>query len=160
MPFNAVENVQPFEAQSRWDLAQARCGALTCSPPANRKLDPGILPKSTHAAAPGYTRLRRFPRRPFDVRIEVAVLREGAKASLWGRTNELGMDGVGATLSGELGTGEVVGVEFPIPVAPYLMKVRAIVRYSQGLRCGFEFLVVTGEQREYLRRACEVVANS
>lgn len=88
------------------------------------------------------------------------MLREGAKASLWGRTNELGMDGVGATLSGELGTGEVVGVEFPIPVAPYLMKVRAIVRYSQGLRCGFEFLVVTGEQREYLRRACEVVANS
>jgi hypothetical protein len=81
-------------------------------------------------------------------------------ASFWGRTNELGEDGVGATLSGELVAGEVVTMEFPIPVAPFVMKVRAIVRYSHGLRCGFEFLVVTGEQRETLRRTCEVLAHT
>ena len=88
------------------------------------------------------------------------MFREGVTTSLWGRTNELGADGVGATLSGELLAGEVVSMEFPIPVAPHIMKVRAIVRYSQGLRCGFEFLVVTSEQKETLRQICEVLAHS
>jgi hypothetical protein len=95
-----------------------------------------------------------------DARIQVSVFREGVTVSLWGRTNELGADGIGATLTGELAVGEVVAMEFPIPVAPYVMKVRAIVRYSQGLRCGFEFLIVTSEQRETLCRTCEVLANS
>lgn len=118
------------------------------------------MTKSNQAAEPGYKHRRRFPRWRLDVRIQVSVFREGVTTLLWGRTNELGADGIGATLSGELTAGEVVGMEFPIPVAPHVMKVRAIVRYSQGLRCGFEFLVVTGEQKETLRRTCEVLANS
>ena len=40
------------------------------------------------------------------------------------------------------------------------MKVRAVVRYSDGLRCGFEFLVVTDEQRRMLRQVCVVLANA
>lgn len=118
------------------------------------------MAESTQAAEPGYSQRRRFPRWRLDVRIQVSVFREGVTASLWGRTNELGADGIGATLTGELAVGEVVAMEFPIPVAPYIMKVRAIVRYSHGLRCGFEFLIVTGEQRETLCRTCEVLANS
>ena len=94
------------------------------------------------------------------MRIQVSVFREGVTTLLWGRTNELGADGIGATLSGELTLGEVVGMAFPIPVAPHVMKVRAIVRYSQGLRCGFEFLVVTSEQRDLMSRTCEVLANA
>ena len=118
------------------------------------------MAESNQAAKPGYKRRRRFPRWRLDVRIQVSVFREGVTTSLWGRTNELGADGIGATLSGELTAGEVVGMEFPIPIAPHVMKVRAIVRYSQGLRCGFEFLVVTSEQKDTLRRTCEVLANS
>ena len=90
----------------------------------------------------------------------MSVFRDGETISLWGRTNELGQDGVGATLSGELHVGEVVSMEFPIPVPPCFLKVRAIVRYSAGLRCGFEFLIVTEEQRETLRRLCEVLATA
>ena len=112
------------------------------------------------AAKPDYKRQRRFPRWRFDVRIQVSVFRDGVTTLLWGRTNELGVNGVGATLSGELKAGEVVGMEFPVPVAPQVIKVRAIVRYTQGLRCGFEFLVVTSEQKDTLRRTCEVLANS
>jgi len=105
-----------------------------------------------------YNRNRRFPRYHLDTRIQLSVFRDGATISLWGRTNELGQDGVGATLSGELKVGEVVAMEFPVPVPPYFLKVRAIVRYSAGLRCGFEFLIVTDEQREALRRVCEVLS--
>jgi hypothetical protein len=51
-------------------------------------------------------------------------------------------------------------MEFPIPVPPYFLKVRAIARYCEGLRCGFEFLIVTEDQRETLRRTCEVLASA
>jgi len=118
------------------------------------------LEKFTRAANAGRPLPRRFARWHLDARIQISVFREGVTALLWGRTSELGEDGIGATLSGELVVGEVVAIEFPVPVAPYLMKVKGIVRYSHGLRCGFEFLVVTGEQKETLRRTCEVLANS
>jgi hypothetical protein len=112
------------------------------------------------AAAKTQRRTRRFPRYRFDVRIQVSVFREGQTAAYWGRTNEVGQDGVGATLSGELHAGEVVSLEFPIPLPPHVMKVRAVVRYSNGLRCGFEFLIVTEEQKEILRQVCVVLANA
>jgi len=92
--------------------------------------------------------------------MDVSVFRDGETVALWGRTNELGLDGIGATLSGELVSGEVVSLEFPVPFPPLVMRVRAIVRYSHGLRCGFEFLVVTEEQKETMRQLCEVLAGT
>jgi hypothetical protein len=86
------------------------------------------------------------------------VFREGQNVGFWGRSSELAIDGVGATLSGELGIGEVVTIQFPIPIPPHVMKLRAIVRYSQGLRCGLEFLVVTQEQRETMQLVFETLA--
>lgn len=114
----------------------------------------------TQAAAPTKQRLRRFSRYRFDARIQVSVFREGLTKTCWGRTNELGQDGVGATLSGQLQAGEVVSVEFPIPLPPHLLKLRAVVRYSDGLRCGFEFLVMTDVQKLMLRQICVVLANA
>lgn len=113
----------------------------------------------SQATARAYERLRRFARHRFDARIQVSVFREGQTITYWGRTRELGQDGMGATLSGELQTGEVVSLEFSIPLPPHLMKLRAVVRYSEGLRCGFEFLVVTAEQRLAMRQVCVVLAN-
>ncbi|HUB01427.1 MAG TPA: PilZ domain-containing protein [Terriglobales bacterium] len=107
---------------------------------------------------PEHFRKRRFERYRYDVRLDIAVFREGETILLWGRTNEVGEDGVGATVTGLLNSGEVVSVEFPIPIAPMVMKLRAIVRYSDGLRCGFEFLVVTAQQRETMRQLCESLA--
>jgi hypothetical protein len=112
------------------------------------------------ATANAQRRMRRFSRYRFDVRIQVSVFRDGLTTTCWGRTNELGQDGIGATLSGELQAGEVVSMEFPIPLPPNVMRVRAVVRYCAGLRCGFEFLVVTEEQREMLRQVCVVLANA
>jgi len=104
--------------------------------------------------------MRRFSRYRFDVRIQASVFREGVITTCWGRTNELAQDGIGATLSGELQPGEVVSLEFPIPLQPYVIKLRAVVRYSDGLRCGFEFLVLTNEQKLTLRQVCVVLANA
>jgi PilZ domain len=118
------------------------------------------LSHESQGTSHAYSRQRRYPRHRLDARIQISVFRDGVTTALWGRTNELGEDGVGATLSGELHAGEVVSMEFSIPVLPYVMKVRAIVRYSEGLRCGFEFLILTDEQKETLCRVCEVLTTS
>ncbi len=112
------------------------------------------------ATAKAQKAARRFPRYRFDARVEASVFRDGVTVTLWGRTNELAQDGLGATLSGAVQAGEVVSLEFPIPAAPHLMKLRGVVRYSDGLRCGVEFLVVTGEQRMTLRQVCVLLSNA
>ena len=116
------------------------------------------MSKDPSVEAPAYRRARRYARYRLDVRIQDSVFREGTTTELWGRTSELGEDGVGATLTGELKPGEVVSMEFSVPVAPFLIKLRAIVRYCHGLHCGFEFLKVTEAQRQTLSRVCEVLA--
>ena len=112
------------------------------------------------ATSPGekqpYT--RRFPRFIIDVRLQVKMFQEGEFRTCWGRSTEMGQDGIGATLTGSLETGEIVTLEIPLPLTPYPIKVRAIVRYRQGLRYGFEFLTLNDIQRDTIRRVCQYLA--
>lgn len=78
--------------------------------------------------------------------------------SFWGRSSEIGEDGVGATLTGELEPGEVVSMELSLPMMPFPIKFRAVVRYRDGLRHGFEFLNVRAAQREEIRRVCDTLS--
>jgi hypothetical protein len=89
--------------------------------------------------------------------LTVNVFREGETVSMWGRSNEIGQDGIGATLTGELKPGEVVSLELALPLARAPLKLRAIVRYQDGLRHGFEFLIQRNDQREAILRVCEVL---
>lgn len=102
--------------------------------------------------------LRRFPRHALDVRISVRTFRAGDSISFWGRSSELGEDGIGATLTGELEPGEVVSMELSLPMSPYPIKFRALVRYRDGLRHGFEFLALSTPQRDEIRRVCEALS--
>jgi len=108
----------------------------------------------------GATTSRRFPRYAVDMRISVQVFRPSGSISLWGRSHELGEDGVGGTLTGEVEPGEVVSMELALPAASHPMKVRALVRYRSGFRHGFEFLALDARQKEALRRTCEILANA
>ncbi len=49
--------------------------------------------------------------------------------------------------------------KFRFPLSPYPLKVRAIVRYCDGLRYGFEFLTLTVNQRDMISRVCDMLAN-
>lgn len=93
-----------------------------------------------------------------DIRLGLQVFRDGATVSFWGRSRELGQDGIGGTFTGELEPGEVVSLEFTLPISVQPMKVRAIVRYRNGLSHGFEFLTLNQEQRETVCRACDFLA--
>lgn len=113
-------------------------------------------PASTPRPKPKYT--RRFPRFSIDVRLQVKMFQAGEFRTCWGRSTEMGQDGIGATLTGSLEPGEIVTLDIPLPLTPYPIKVRAIVRYRQGLRYGFEFLTLNDSQRETIRRVCEYLA--
>jgi hypothetical protein len=101
---------------------------------------------------------RRFPRFVIDVRLQVKMFQAGEFRTCWGRSTEMGQDGIGATLTGSLEPGEIVTLDIPLPLTPYPIKVRAIVRYRQGLRYGFEFLTLNDNQRDTIRRVCEYLA--
>ena len=105
---------------------------------------------------PGH--VRRYPRFAIDTRLQVRMFQAGEFRSCWGRSTELGQDGIGATLTGDLESGEIVSLEIPLPLSPYPLKLRAIVRYRQGLRYGFEFLTLSESQRDTIRRVCEMLA--
>jgi hypothetical protein len=115
--------------------------------------------KKLAAKKPASSYARRFPRFAVDVRMQVRMFQDGEFRSCWGRSTELGQDGIGATLTGDLERGEIVSLEIPLPLSSYPLKVRAIVRYRQGLRYGFEFLTLEDSQREMLRRVCEMLAS-
>ncbi len=100
---------------------------------------------------------RRFPRHQLDVRVLVHTFRDGVSNTIWGRSNMLGQEGIGGTLTGELQIAEVVGLEFPLPLSPHPIKLRAIVRFKNGFQYGFEFLAVDASQRQALLRACEIL---
>ena len=101
---------------------------------------------------------RRFPRYQVDIRVSLQVFRPNGTVSLWGRSTELGEDGIGATLTGEVEPGEVVSLELSLPAASHPVKIRALVRYRTGLRHGFEFLALNSQQKDALRRVCEMLA--
>ncbi len=119
---------------------------------------PGKKLASKQPATPTGAHARRYPRFALDVRMQVRMFQGGEFCTCWGRSTELGQDGIGATLTGELESGEIVSLEIPLPLSPYPLKVRAIVRYRQGLRYGFEFLTLSETQRDTVRRTCEMLA--
>jgi PilZ domain len=111
---------------------------------------------SANQTGPNVT--RRFPRFPLDIRVSARVFRADAPVELWGRSIEIGQDGIGVTLTGELDPGEVATLELTLPASSTPLKLRALVRYRDGLRHGFEFLARDEIQREVIRRACELLA--
>ena len=119
---------------------------------------PGKKLASNKTAAQG-AKQRRYPRFAIDSRINVRMFQNGAFTNCWGHSTEIGQDGIGATLTGKLESGEIVSLEIPLPLSPYPLKVRAIVRYTDGLRYGLEFLTLTVTQRDTIRRVCEMLAN-
>ena len=106
----------------------------------------------------GTSPTRRYPRYPLDIRVGAKVFRADAPIELWGRSIEFGQDGLGVTLTGELDVGEVATLELTLPASTIPLKLRALVRYRDGLRHGFEFLARDEIQQETIRRTCELLS--
>ena len=93
---------------------------------------------------------RAFPRFPVKVPLDVIALRSGFPQNLPGRCTDVSEGGVGAMVAGELAAGQQIAVEFRLPnVGP--LRARALVRYQDKVRCGFEFVGLAAEHREMIR---------
>ena len=95
---------------------------------------------------------RRIPRYSVAVPVDVTVLRSGLPSNIPGRSVDIGEGGVAAVLAAELQTGEWVAVEFQLPNVGYSLQTKAVVRHHNQLRCGFEFLGLSRDQRYMIRR--------
>ena len=95
---------------------------------------------------------RRIPRYSVAIPVDITVLRSGAPANIPGRSLDLGEGGVAAVLAAELQLGEWVAMEFKLPNAAQALQTKAVVRHHNQLRCGFEFLELSGDQRSMIRR--------
>ena len=95
---------------------------------------------------------RRIPRYSVAIPVDITVLRAGAPASIPGRSLDLGEGGVAAVLAAELQLGEWVAVEFKLPNSVQSLQTKAVVRHHNQLRCGFEFLGLSLDQRSMIRR--------
>src|SRR5438105_15654311 len=102
---------------------------------------------------------RRFPRYPLDVRLAVHVFRAGAVSYFWGRSTEIGADGIGATLTGDLNPGEVVSMQLLLPLAAYPIKLRAAVRHRDGLLYGCEFQTLTADHHKILELVSQMLSS-
>jgi PilZ domain-containing protein len=91
---------------------------------------------------------RAFPRFLLDIRL---LIRGGE--ILHGRSKDLGEGGMGAVIPGDIAIGEVVELEFQLPLGHEPLTLKAEVRYRQGFQYGFRFLHPTEQQRELIRRA-------
>jgi len=123
--------------------------------PAVQSLKRDTVPMSPDRSDP--KTLRRYPRYSLDVRVSVKVFRPGNPIVLWGRSIEMGQDGIGVTLTGQLEAGEVATLEVTLPASSTPLKLRALVRYRDGLRHGFEFLARDATQQELILRTCELL---
>ena len=94
---------------------------------------------------------RRIPRYPVAIPVDITVLRAGAPASIPGRSLDIGEGGVAAVLAAELQPGEWVAVELQLPNAGHALQTKAVVRHHNQLRCGFEFLGLSGDQKLMIR---------
>ena len=94
---------------------------------------------------------RRIPRYPVAIPVDITVLRAGTPASIPGRSLDIGEGGVAAVLAAELQPGEWVAVELKLPNAGQALQTKAVVRHHNQLRCGFEFLGLSGDQKSMIR---------
>jgi len=92
---------------------------------------------------------RVFTRYLLDIRLVIRAKEE----VLHGRTKDLGEGGLGAVIPGDIQIGDVVTLEFQLPLNIEPIVLQAEVRYCQGFQYGFRFLHATDEQRELIRRA-------
>jgi len=72
-----------------------------------------------------------------------------------GRTHDISLGGLGGMLEEGVGMGQRLWLEFVLPNAAGPMRLLSKVRHGNERRFGFQFLNITPEQQDAIRRACQ-----
>jgi hypothetical protein len=98
---------------------------------------------------------RKYPRHKTSLPITATILDQKGYVTVQGRCVEIAEGGLGAMLSADIASGEIVALEFSIPSLPKPLALRAVVRRRTGLSYGLEFVSLANEQRASIREFCK-----
>lgn len=96
----------------------------------------------------------------FAIRVPVSakVFRSGSLVVIPGRSTDLNEMGMGAVMEKDLIPGEMVTLEFRLPISNEVFRPRATVRRrANSCHYGFEFVSIDSDQRSRIRELCEVL---
>jgi c-di-GMP-binding flagellar brake protein YcgR len=102
----------------------------------------------------GLIETRQYPRFKLDIDVKIYP-RDGGLVR--GRTVDIGEGGLAAMLKIEVPLGQVVRLEFKLPLG--LVSVRALVRQRNAFRYGFQFVEPDSVGQELIRRSCHEFAS-
>ena len=107
---------------------------------------------------PGDASTRRYARYRTELPLIVKVLGQDGYLRIHGRCFEIAENGLGAVITSEFRSGEMVSLEFSIPSVKEVQNYRAVVRHRMGFLHGFEFVGILPEQREQIKSYCRTLA--
>lgn len=100
--------------------------------------------------------IRAIERHKVVYPILVIATQKGTTTIATGRTTDLSEGGMAVSLSSAFLLGQLVTVEIPVPSEEHPVKVRAVVRYGNDDRHGFQFDGITEEQKSRIRRLTKI----
>ncbi|MGE5112367.1 MAG: PilZ domain-containing protein [Acidobacteriaceae bacterium] len=109
------------------------------------------------AVEEGSEQQRKLPRYRVDVRAKVIYRRNGLNQSAIARGQDVSAGGMAMFVPIELRKEDALEIEFTLPHSRLPLRVRAMVRNSDGHRYGLEFLNLTDVQKQEITRMCETL---
>ncbi len=107
---------------------------------------------------PNYLRQQWPIARQFERRVlESSLVLFAPDGTLYrGWCNDISEGGLGATIAAPLPLRTEVTLQFELPLSAEPTRLRAVIRYSNGFRLGFEFLAMTPAQRQLITTYVDV----
>jgi hypothetical protein len=92
-----------------------------------------------------------------DIRLKV-MMQRGGRNFTFGQGSDVSEGGMAAYIPAELEVGELVSVEVTLPYSKETVVLRAEVRNKNGFRYGLEYMLISEEHKELLRRSLHTLA--
>lgn len=100
-------------------------------------------------------RRRRYPRYRSEFAVVMTLFSGNQYQKLDAHCKDLSEAGIGVLLAAEVPMGEVVSLNFCLPVLSESWDVRAVLRHRRGFHYGFEFLSLARERSAVLKKYVE-----
>ncbi len=100
---------------------------------------------------------RTYPRFQADVPLVISLVGDEEIASLRAKADGISEGGLSLSNVQGMGPDQAVSLEVHLPIATQPIWVEAVVRHNAG-RCGLQFITLSNEQRELIKRYCRLQA--
>ena len=97
---------------------------------------------------------RRFRRYPVRVFVRVSLPAEPWRNVLQGISNDLCAQGMALYVPEQLQSGQQIQITFHLPITGDEIALKAVVRDSDGFRCGVEFTELSSNHQTVLAECC------